>query len=205
MPDMFDSTNLSNVPHPETVTDVLVYTDGRYANATQARQLFPAAALHTISAVGQVAARWIDVEHGCVWPPATAVNLYLSWRVLGCKGFYCSQSTKPLLVSALAAKNIASDAVEWFEADPTGVRHVVAGDIATQWGWFGGYDESTLTGDLPVPSKGLPAGVKVMSVSVASRGVGELDVLFVGSDGNCYHKWWDGHQWNGPDVLNGPV
>lgn len=210
--DMVDSTNLANVPNPETVTDVLVYTDGRYANTTQARQLFPAAALHTISAVGQVAGRWIDVEQGAVWPPATAVNLYLSWRVLGCKGFYCSQNTKPLLVAALAAQNIAADSVEWFEADPTGVRHVIAGNVATQWGWFGGYDESTLAeptpnGGPPVPSKPLPVGVKVTAVACNWASPARLDVVMVGSDGNCYHKWWDGdaQEWNGPDVLNGPV
>lgn len=204
--EMFDS---ATDQIPAGATDILVYTDGRYANATVLHQRFPNATLHTISAVGQVAGRWIDVEQGCVWPPATAVDRYLAWRVQGCKGFYCSKSTKPLLVAELGLRGISPNSVEWFEADPTGVKHVIAGDVATQWGWFGSYDESTLTEPPPnggkrVPSNPLPQGVKVVAASGAWASPTRYDVVMVGSDGNCYHKWWDGH-WNGPDVLNGPV
>lgn len=124
---------------PAGATDILVYTDGIYANATILGERFPHATLHTISAVGKVPGRWIDVEPGCVWPPAAAVALQAEWAPQGCKGFYCNRFTQPLLVAAGAPVG-----VEWFLADPTGVEHVIPGTVATQWGWFSTYDVSLL-------------------------------------------------------------
>lgn len=145
MSEMFDSA-AGNIPAGAQL--ILLPTDGQYARtATTLRALFPDAGFQTYSAVGEVPAEWIDVEPGCVWPPLAAVNLWRSWRRAGLtRGFYCSTSTRPTIEALLGP----GETPEWFEADPTGIPHVRAGDAQTQWGWFGSYDETELAPD-PTP------------------------------------------------------
>lgn len=133
---MYDSIHVELIP--ADATEVLAYTDGRYANATALKARFPNARLHTISAVGQVCGEWIDVERGCVWPPDVAVAKWRIWKTQGCKGFYCSTSTRPIIQSLLWS----GEDPEWFEADPTGIAHIRPGDVATQYLFVGSYDES---------------------------------------------------------------
>lgn len=139
MTTMYDSI------HPEAIpadaTEVLAYTDGEYANVDTLRARFPNARQHTISAVGEVVAEWIDVEAGCVWPPNRAVDLWHSWRNHGCRGFYCSLSLQPTIRALLAP----GDSPEWFDANYTGVAHVDQGDEATQYADPGPYDVSETT------------------------------------------------------------
>jgi hypothetical protein len=136
---MFDSAGGNFPPGAQTI---LLPSDGAYAKGNPAVQArFPHAEYQYYTAVGQNPARWIDVEPGCVWPPQQAVDLFHRWAGNGVtEGFYCAKSTKPALEQLLAP----ADRPEWFEADPTNVPHVLPGDTETQWGWFGGFDESEI-------------------------------------------------------------
>lgn len=64
---------------------------------------------------------------------------------------------------------------------------------------------------IPSPTPGvhvsgaLPLGVKVLAASIAASTPERWDVLMVADDGNCYHKWWVGGSWHGPDMLNKAV
>jgi hypothetical protein len=165
---MFDSAG-GDIPAGAQV--ILLPSDGRYAagNAAVAAR-FPHATYQTYSALGQVPAEWIDVEPGCVWPPAAAVALWRSWDGNGVtRGFYCARSTRTVLAGILAP----ADHPEWFEADPTGVPHVLAGDAETQWGWFGGFDESELAaapvivhGPVPVPAPASNGDIMILRDTV---------------------------------------
>lgn len=146
MPEMFDSAT-GNIPADATC--ILLPSDGTYSkNNAAVRSKFPNATYQTYSAVGQVVAEWIDTEPGCVWPVQAAVDLWHRWKTQGCRGFYCSTSTRPQLEALLSA----DDHPEWFEADPTQNPHVRAGDAETQWGWFGSYDASEVPGPPPLPT-----------------------------------------------------
>lgn len=146
MGEMFDS---AGGDFPAGATQILLPSDGRYAaNNAAVKAKFPDAAYQTYSADGTVPANWIDVETGCVWPPAAAVSLWHSWKANGItRGFYCAKSTRPQLEALLQP----GDNPEWFEADPTNNPHILAGDAETQWGWFGNFDE-TETPDQPAPA-----------------------------------------------------
>lgn len=141
MPIMYDSAG-GHIP--ATATDILVYSDGLYAQVgVQLRAAFPHATFHTISTQGQVVAEWIDVEPGCVWPNHTAVDLWASWRFKGCRGFYVAESNQAALESLVAAFDMPPGPTpEWFDANWTGVPHIDPGDIATQFLSTPAYDES---------------------------------------------------------------
>ena len=143
---MYDGVTVAN--WPPNVTEGLVYTDGRYANATAARARFPNATFQTISAVGQVPAMWIDCEPGCVWPPAHAVALYQAWKSQGCRGIYANESTKP---AVLAAARAVGESPEIFGADYTGLAHINPGEAQTQFQNTVGFDVTAVP-DPPTPA-----------------------------------------------------
>lgn len=139
---MYDGVTVAS--WPEGVRYGLVYTDGHYANMTAAKARFPNIYLQTISAVGLVPADWVDCEPGCVWPPAAAVALYQQWRVHGCRGVYCNQSTKPAVKAAAVEAGVT---LELFGSDPTGVPHINSDESQTQFMFTAGYDVTAF----PVP------------------------------------------------------
>ena len=143
---------------PADATEILIPTDGSYAAVgARLRQEFPSARFHTYSALGRVFAEWIDVETGCVWPPAAAVAIWRAWRNQGCKGFYGARSTRTSLQTLLTADELSI--VEWFEADPTGLAHILPGDVATQYLWAPSYDASETTPAFEAPAGASPAPV----------------------------------------------
>lgn len=178
---MYDSINVAAIP--ADATEVLAYTDGRYANVQALKTRFPNARLHTISAVGQVVAEWIDVEEGCVWPPNQAVDLWHAWRNKGCKGFYCSISLQPTIRGLLAP----GDNPAWFDANYTGVDHVDPGDEATQYADPGPYDISETTPAFEGPTYPSSNGGQMLTncVGIASTPTGK-GYWLVQADGGVF-------------------
>jgi hypothetical protein len=140
---MYDGINVASIPND--ATEILAYTDGAFANVDKAKQSFPNAKIHTISAVGKVVAEWIDCETGCVWPPEAAVSLYIAWRDKGCKGFYSALSTQQAIREQCGLHGIDPHQVGWFDAHYTDVPTVDAGNEATQFLNTPGYDETVTT------------------------------------------------------------
>lgn len=149
---MYDSIHVELIP--ADADDLLAYTDGLYANAAALKARFPNATLHTISAVGVTPAEWIDCEPGCVWPPTNASALWRRWKN---RGVYCNKNTWTMVKDAFWP----GENPEFFIADPTGIAHVVAGSVETQYLFAGGYDESTGVDDNPVPTPPNPAPTPV--------------------------------------------
>lgn len=167
MSTMYDGINIGLIP--ATASDILCYTDGRYANVSAAKARFPQATIHTISAIGTTPSEWIDVEPGCVWPPSSAVELWLRWRN---KGFYTNLSGRKILQSLL----LPGEQPEWFIADPTGIAHIVDGSIATQYQWTPGYDVSLTTpafeGPFPPNTPGEKMLTNCVGMAVTPSGKG---------------------------------
>lgn len=143
---MYDSVDPAAIPN--TAAELLVYTDGDFANEAAMRARFPNAVIHTISTAGHVVAEWIDVEPGAVWPNQAAADLFRVWRTQGCRGYYTSLANEQALREAHAAANPGVTA-EWFDADWTNTPHVDPGNVATQYadppGSGGSYDVSDTT------------------------------------------------------------
>lgn len=123
----------------------------------------------------------------------------------------------------------------YFVADPTGVPHLTANSVATQWGFFGTYDLSTIVAGeslwnrqaAPVPAPKppapkpapLPPGRRPPSGAITDPIVAvacsrnpttqQLDVCMVGRSGRVWHKWHvpsgPDAGWNGPDVLTDSI
>ena len=188
MPLMYDSINVEAIP--ATATEILAYTDGLYANETAVRARFPNAVIHTISAVGQVVAEWIDVEPGCVWPVQAAADLYKVWRLQGCKGYYASLNTMQALKEAHQTANPGVTA-EYFDANDTGIIHVDPGYVATQDESTGGYDITDTTPQFEgiTPSTGTiqqPQESNMFSFC-CQPGTPRLDAVWVNTDGTVSH------------------
>lgn len=138
---MYDSINVANIP--AGATDILAYTDGAYANEAAIRARFPNATIHTISAMGQVFAQWVDCEPGAVWPPSAAAAVVQAWQARGCKGIYASLNNMQACQEAVNALHLTG--VEYFDANYTNVEHVDPGYVATQYADPGPYDETDTT------------------------------------------------------------
>lgn len=78
---MYDSTRPDDIPRDAEM--VAFYVDGRYAWPQAWLDLFPASVKVSISAVGTRTAQVGDVEAGCIWPPANAVDWVLRARLDG--------------------------------------------------------------------------------------------------------------------------
>lgn len=97
---IYDSTAPADIPHADDGY-VFAYNDGLYTQVDAVRARFPDARIITISAVGQASADVVDVEPGCVWPPASAVAYVQRERAAGRNPtVYCGRSNWPAVVQA---------------------------------------------------------------------------------------------------------
>jgi hypothetical protein len=126
---------------PAGATDILAYTDGEYANVNTLRVLNPHARIHTISVAGQVAAEYEDVEPGCLWPPAEAVDRWETWRYDGTLGFYGDEGTLAQVRELLGGE---SDEANYFDANWTDIPHIDPGYAGTQYASNPEYDTSLI-------------------------------------------------------------
>jgi hypothetical protein len=78
---MYDSTNPDDIPADAEM--VAYYVDGLYCWPQEWIDRFPNAVKVTISAIGKRTAQVGDVEKGCIWPPANAVDWVLRARADG--------------------------------------------------------------------------------------------------------------------------
>lgn len=99
----FDSTAAGDIPNADDGL-VIAYADGRYEQIAAVRARFPRARVVTISAVGVALADAVDVEPGCVWPPAAVVPWLRRARAAGIDPtVYCDRANWPAVIAAIAA------------------------------------------------------------------------------------------------------
>ncbi len=65
------------------------------------------------------------------------------------------------------------------------------------------YGLSGKTTGLTLKSVGALGGVGPAAPAAVAWAANRLDVFALASDGNLYHKWWDGSHWGGPENLGG--
>lgn len=81
------------------------YVDGRYTNVDQL--LAGGKPVVTISAIGVSSANVVDVEPGCVWPPAAAVPWVQRMRSQGQDPtVYCGRANWPSVIAAFIAAGV---------------------------------------------------------------------------------------------------
>lgn len=181
---MYDSIDVAAIP--ANATDLLGYTDGIHANIAALRARFPNARIHTISAIGQVFAEWIDVEDGCVWPNQEAASLFHVWGPQGCKGYYSYLSNMQALKEAHQAANPGMGA-EYFDADYTNVEHVDAGYVATQYADPGSYDISDTTPTFETATT-LTSASEATVICFVPGPNGREDLFAVDTNGRVWQK-----------------
>lgn len=142
MSTLFDSVNWASIP--VTAPIVAGYIDGRYKWPAAAWARFPSAIKLKITVFGDKSADIGDCENGDMtvnqeaqWAHAVAFQNRIPVA-------YSDKSDAPLIKALCTSIPLA----QWI-ADPTGVSHIVPGSVATQWGWFPTFDQSTTIAGWP--------------------------------------------------------
>lgn len=160
---MYDAVTPRNIPTSALL--VAGYADGHYANVAALRGRFPHATVVTIAVAHTTRAMVADVETGDM-SPATAVqwardtmhdvdNSLLT--------IYANTSTWPLVKAAFRAAHVSLP--QWWAAHYTGIPHLEAGSVATQYVDTGGYDLSWVADSWP----GVDSSAKPSSPSAPSK------------------------------------
>jgi hypothetical protein len=128
---MYDSTNPNAIPTNAEM--VAGYVDGIYKWKPADWARFPNSVKVTISAIGAVPAQVGDVEKGCIWPPANAVDWVLNARKAGFDPtVYVNEVNDwPPTRAAFAARGVAQP--HWWVARYNNVREVPPGAVARQF------------------------------------------------------------------------
>lgn len=143
---MFDGTDPAKVP---AGADLYAgYVDGQWPSAAGLAAKFPGAKIVRIAVFASTNdGDFLDVETGDA-TPAQAVDWVLMRRQAGhpAPGVYCNQSTLPAVQQAFGARSVPMPPI-WL-AKP-GTAGIAPGTVATQWGYFGDYDSSSVVDYLP--------------------------------------------------------
>lgn len=147
---MYDGVNPSNLPTDGAL--VCGWVDGAYGPKDPAGWTpagwarFPHATHVRIAAFPEtVGADVYDVEKGDL-TPADVPGVLDRERAAGRNPtIYGSHDTLAQVRGLLGAR----PAPPWWDADPTGVPHLTAGSVATQWLWTNGYDQSVVADHWP--------------------------------------------------------
>ena len=115
---------------------LLCYADGRYENLAWAQAHFPGTRTLQCTVTGQPGVRVIDVEPGCVWPVAKAVELvrrnvadrYRPW-------LYANGDVWRDLGLALSRAGVSAALYDRWLAQPDGIAAVPTGFAAKQYSW----------------------------------------------------------------------
>jgi hypothetical protein len=166
----FDSVNISSIP--AGCSWFGAYVDGRWPTATEPRaaQLQSEGSyMVTITTGTNLAARVIDCERGDADPGTAAAWCHDKIARGSRPTVYASTATWPQVVAELEHYGLNADQVDWWAADPEpeghppNQEHVVAGSVATQFGWpslgdgtGGNYDVSVSDGYWPAYTKSHP-------------------------------------------------
>jgi hypothetical protein len=143
---IYDSVTPSSIPSGESAA---VYANGSYA-ASESQTAGHGSVLWIDTNGSDPAANVLDVEPGDATPAAAAAwvqqrltahphQIAIVYTMLSQWGQVKYQVSK--LPAAIQSN------VRYWIADPTGVRHVVAGSSATQWYWGASYDITTANPD----------------------------------------------------------
>lgn len=128
---MYDSTNPDDIPHDAEM--VAYYVDGIYAWPQEWIDRFPNAVKVSISAIGQRTAQVGDVEVGCIWPPANAVDWVLRARADGYDPtiYVNERNDWAPTRAAFDARGVAHP--HWWVANYNGQQTIPAGAVAKQY------------------------------------------------------------------------
>lgn len=126
----FDSTTASDIPSDAQV--VKGYVDGAFRWSDQDWARFPGAAWVRIAVSASTNdGSELDVESGDATPDQAPGWATMRRRSGQAPTIYCNRSTWPQVVAAFAAQRVAPP--NYDIADWTGVGHLLAGSIGTQW------------------------------------------------------------------------
>jgi hypothetical protein len=130
--DFFDSVNVGNIAAGAAV--VAGYVDGRYANVTALRARFPDAVIIEITVTGLPGIEVCDCEAGNLTPAQAAQWAHNEVSAGRRPTIYCSTSTRPAVVAALAPYGLefVRDVDNWV-AHYDGVPEVPPGSVAKQY------------------------------------------------------------------------
>ncbi len=136
----YDAVNPSTVPAGGDL--YAGYVNGAWPSWQGLHQAHPNAVMVSIDVNGSAPwAQVADVENGDLTPAG-----FVAWqeqrRKLGVAQVtcYCNRSTQPQVIDALKAAGAPMPL--WWIADPASAAFMYPGTVATQWGFFGGYDQS---------------------------------------------------------------
>lgn len=128
---MYDSTDPDDIPRDAEM--VAYYVDGLYCWSQEWIDQFPNAVKVTISAIGKKTAQVGDVEKGCIWPPANAVDWVLRARVDGYDPtiYVNERNDWAPTRAAFDARGVAHP--HWWVANYDGKQTVPSGAVAKQY------------------------------------------------------------------------
>lgn len=196
---IYDAVTVTAIPADAEI--ILAYIDGAYVTLPAVQRRFPTKRILTVTTTGLNAATLCDVESGDATPATAAVGVAHGLY----ETVYSDVTTKTALDGALATLSW-----NWFSANPTGVPHLVAGSVATQYAWASlgqtssDYDMSITNGIWPTtPHPPTPhSGETTMPVPTDT-----IDAWFVeGSNGaNGFELHADGGLFSIGNVTDGAI
>jgi hypothetical protein len=157
MATMYDAVDVSNIPKDATI--VAGYVDGRYANFNELVNTFPDAQHVSITVTGSPWAMVADIEGGDLTPAEGAAWAKRAIAEGHRPTLYCSQSEWTAVIGALGGfgpRGIPD--VDFWIAEWTGIRHRIAGTVATQWSSSETFDISETDGIWPAITPPTPPG-----------------------------------------------
>lgn len=128
---MYDSTNPDDIPADAEM--IAYYVDGLYAWPQAWVDRFPNAVKVTISAIGTKTAMVGDVEKGCIWPPANAVDWVLRARADGYDPTIYVNERNDWAPTRAAFDRSGVAHPHWWVANYDGKQTVPAGSVAKQF------------------------------------------------------------------------
>jgi hypothetical protein len=130
--EMYDSTNVSNIPHGAVA--VAGYVNGSFANFNEMVKAFPHAKHLSIAVTSHADAHCLDIETGDA-TPADAPAWVRRQHARGIKRpiVYANTSTMPAVIAALEHNGIKRNEFLVWTAHYTNIPHIEPGSDATQF------------------------------------------------------------------------
>ena len=184
---MYDSTTPGAIPTNAGM--VAYYVDGAYAWKPLEVARFPGAIKVPVTTTGRHNVLVCDVETGDLTAAEGAAWALVELDLGNRPTLYASWSTWHELFFQLGLLKIPESAVDWWAADPTGIRHLVPGSVATQYAWPGRgspghFDLSVTNGTWPGTMHAVPPAPPV--VAIITKPGSDTGYWLVAADGGVF-------------------